>query len=39
MEQLNIDDALHLAGFAVLLGSFTVLAATNVVQQVKKRVS
>jgi len=36
MENFILDDALNLTALAIMLGSFTVLAVTNLVQTMKK---
>ncbi len=39
MENLILDEALHLGALAIMLGSFSVLALKNVVQIVKKNLA
>jgi hypothetical protein len=39
MENFILDDALNLAALAIMLGSFAVLAVTNVVHVIKNRVA
>ncbi|REG86704.1 hypothetical protein DFP81_101269 [Marinomonas pollencensis] len=39
MENFILDDALNLTALAIILGSFSVLAVTNLVQTIKKNLA
>ena len=39
MENFILDDALNLTALAIMLGSFAVLAVTNLVQTMKKSIA